>query len=266
MRRPLPCIGLGLALLAAQPAAQQPQFAIDNPSCPPEGKTRDKTTGQLLKVPLASDAGLRNAAKRHNPAGSTPHLLTLDDLRALQADVNQITGEDAAHHKATFAPTRLQLQHLKVSDGTVSEGDFVRVVAVVLDAQGEESESVNCAGTDGRDIHISLGATAHASEFDGMVAEMIPQLPRPKGWDAATLLRLKGHLVHVEGGLTYDNEHMVNGDAQHPNGTQPKRMSLWEVHPITKFFVCDSGTCDPTSDTGWVTLTEWATAHPRGTT
>jgi hypothetical protein len=262
--RILIAIAVALAVTWSVAPLSAQQFASNNTSCPPEGKVKDKT-GKLVKVKLASDEGLRNAAKRHLPAGTTPHLLSFADLTALQRDTDLKTGIDSSKHKAPFSPTRLLLQHLQTTDATVSEGDFVSVAAFVLDAQDEEPESVNCAGTDGKDIHISLGPTAQATEFASIVAEMIPQLPRPKGWDAVTLLRLEGHLVRVEGGLTYDNEHMVNGDAQHPNG-QPKRMSLWEVHPITKFFVCNSATCDLASDAGWITLTEWATAHPRGTT
>jgi hypothetical protein len=63
------------------------------------------------------------------------------------------------------------------------------------------------------------------------------------------------------GGLTYDNEHLVNGDAQHPKSGQPKRISLWEIHPITAFYVCGTGTCDPARTEQWVPLTDWASQH-----
>jgi hypothetical protein len=260
-------IAFAVALAAIWPVTplSAQQFATNNASCPPEGKVKDKT-GTLVRVKLASDEGLRNAAKRHLPAGTTPHLLSFADFAALQRDTDLKTGIDSSKHKAPLTPTRLLLQHLQTTDAMVSEGDFVSLVAFVRDAQDEEPESVNCAGTDGKDIHISLGPTAQATEFASIVAEMIPQLPRPKGWDAATLHRLVGHFVLIEGGITYDDQHMVNGDASHPVGGQPKRMSLWELHPITKFFVCDTTTCAPGSTSGWITLTEWATAHPVGTT
>jgi hypothetical protein len=35
----------------------------------------------------------------------------------------------------------------------------------------------------------------------------------------------------------------------------PKRASLWEVHPIYKFEVCPNGTC---ADGGWKILEDWA--------
>jgi hypothetical protein len=66
------------------------------------------------------------------------------------------------------------------------------------------------------------------------------------------------------GGLTYDNEHLVNSDKNHPNGTNPKRMSLWEIHPTLQCFVCAATeTCDPATPTSkWQTLKDWRTNNP----
>jgi hypothetical protein len=91
----------------------------------------------------------------------------------------------------------------------------------------------------GKDIHLSLGPHG-GTEFTGIVGEIIPQLPKPAGWDAGTLNRLHAAdlSVLVVGGLTYDNEHVVNADPAPKKYGQPARMSLWEVHPITEFFVC----------------------------
>ncbi|HMD34697.1 MAG TPA: hypothetical protein VKH42_07010, partial [Vicinamibacterales bacterium] len=63
--------------------------------------------------------------------------------------------------------------------------------------------------------------------------------------------------VLVIGSLTYDNEHTL----KHVNG-QPKRISLWELHPVLEFYVCPSH-CDVTNKTdGWQELTIWAKANP----
>jgi hypothetical protein len=100
--------------------------------------------------------------------------------------------------------------------------------------------------------------------WQDVVVEMIPQLPRPAGWDARTLRRVKSarQEVLVVGGLMYDNEHLVNGDPSHPNGSQPRRMSLWEIHPITEVYVCTRAACDPENQDEWITLTAWAMQHP----
>ena len=53
---------------------------------------------------------------------------------------------------------------------------------------------------------------------------MIPQV-RPTGWTAAALNKIQGLKLEVlaAGSLTYDNEHLVNGDVAHPKkGGQPR--------------------------------------------
>jgi hypothetical protein len=168
--------------------------------------------------------------KRHIPDPTcTPNSSTPDDARSLQNYVDN-TFADARTTKATFQPTRAALQNIATFDGKMSEGDLVRLSAYLVKAK----ESVNCAGNDGTDVHISIGPKG-ATEFEGIVAEMIPQLPRPGGWNSPTLNRLARKQVLLVGGLAYDNEHLVNDNPASPNGIQPKRFVLWEVHPITAF-------------------------------
>jgi hypothetical protein len=235
-------------------------FAISNASCPPVGK--HKVNGVLTKYPATSDAGLRNMAKRHSPTGAAPVTLELADFQVLQDDVSSRFG-NARTSKTDFQPNRDALLNRPKSSGTISEGDLVQLAAFVLEVRSQGNESVNCAGGDGTDIHLSVGAK-NATEWHGVVAEMIPQLAHPMGWDAATLRKLKTQQLQVLviGGLTYDNEHLTNDDPAHPNGTQPKRFSLWEIHPITAFYVCEAATCNANNHQEWTTLTTWANAHP----
>jgi hypothetical protein len=235
---------------------------VVDPSCPAVGTSR-----QLVPYAPDSDAGLRNMAKRHVPdSACTTATLTLDDVRSLQNYIDN-TFADARTTKTTFAPTR-SLKNIPTFDGMRSEGDSVSLSAYLIVAKDEGSESVNCGGHDGTDIHISLGPKSpHPTEYDGIIAEMIPQLPRPAGWDSTTVNRLAGKQVLVIGGLTYDNEHLVNDNPASPKPGQPKRFSLWEVHPITAFYVCPAGDgCDPAQLEQWATLTDWAGSHPVTTT
>ena len=64
--------------------------------------------------------------------------------------------------------------------------------------------------------------------------------------------------------LTYDNGHQVNADKNHPRGRNPKRISLWELHPIIEFYVCPKfETCDPeTPNSKWQSLKEWRSVNP----
>jgi hypothetical protein len=233
---------------------------VVHPSCPAVGM--HSQNHQLVAYAANSDAGLRNLAKRHVPDPScTPKPLTLDDARSLQNYIDNTFG-DARTTKTKFEPTR-SLRNIATFDGKMGEGDLLRLSAYLVVARDEGSESVNCAGNDGTDIHISVAPkSAHPTEYDGIVAEMIPQLPRPTGWDSTTLNRLAGKQVLIIGSLTYDNEHYVNDSAPAKSG-QPKRFSLWEVHPITAFYVCPAGDgCDAAQLGQWVTLTDWAKAHP----
>ncbi len=230
---------------------------VVHPSCPAVGTSRSVPYG------LTTDPGLRNLAKRHEPdTACTPKSFTLDDARSLQNYIDNTFG-DARTIKTTFAPAR-NLKNIATFDGKMSEGDLVRLSAYLVIARDEGAESVNCAGNDGTDIHLSVGPkTTRPSEYDGIVAEMIPQLARPTGWDSTTLNRLAGKQVLLIGGLTYDNEHFVNDNPANSKPSQPKRFSLWEIHPITGFYVCPAGDgCDPAQLGQWQTLAAWATAHP----
>jgi hypothetical protein len=234
------------------------QEAVPRASCPAVG-----THGQNVAYAPTSDGGLRNLAKRHVPDPScTPKAFTLDDARSLQNFIDNTFG-DARTTKTKFEPTR-SLRNIATFDGQMGEGDLVRLSVYLVIARDEHAESVNCGGTDGTDIHLSVGPkSAHPTEYDGIVAEMIPQVPRPTGWDSTTLNRLAGKQILIVGGLTYDNEHFVNDNPASPKAGQPKRFSLWEIHPITAFYVCPAGDgCNAAQLGQWVTLTDWAKAHP----
>jgi hypothetical protein len=234
--------------------------AVINPACPAEGTHKVQSRSEPYDV--SSDAGLRNEAKRHIPASGPATKLALADFAALQQSVDSRFA-DASVSKTQFEPTRDALHDIQIASKKVGEGDRVQFVAFVTIARNEHAESVNCGGEDGADIHISLGDGAN-NEYTGIVAEMIPQLPRPIGWDSATLMAIHDRKLQVlvVGGLTYDNEHLVNANASSPKKGQPARMSLWELHPIVEFYVCASANpCDPDIQDQWVTLTDWANAH-----
>ena len=268
---------LGVAAFAwclAVPAYGQSSdhVAMNSPSCPAQGKKAD---GSAIKK--TSDAGLRNQAKRHLPAGSSPLLVDVADFKTLQQDTDTLTHIDSTKHKATFEPTRTLLQHLAVSKGTVSEGDFVSVSGFLHRAMdGSSEETVNCAGKDGLDTHMNVNAVQPVGttfdEWSGIVVEAIPQAALP-GFTKAQHDAVVAALAAVRdaklpvlaiGALTYDNEHLVNGDKAHPNKGNPMRMSLWEIHPVTQLFVCPAGeTCDPSTPASkWESLKDWRTKNP----
>jgi uncharacterized protein YgiM (DUF1202 family) len=237
---------------AANTAA--PPCADSFASCRPEGCG---TPG--------SDQALLNSTKRRRPSETTTRTLSFADLRSLQQKANDLVGQ----YKELTQAERDSLVKLRVTSGTVREGRLVKVrgyLAAGLEPHANTSgESVNCRLTqnENNDLHISLVENAGQDEFKGIVVEMIPQ-DRSAYWTLAKLkdIRQQGKRVLVVGALFYDNIHIVNDDPNHLIGGQPKRVSLWEVHPITKFFVCAkaSNNCNAGStgaSSGWKRLEDF---------
>ena len=82
---------------------------------------------------------------------------------------------------------------------------------------------------------------------------MIPQ-DRPANWTSKEVDKLRGKVLLIEGGLFYDNLHFANVDANNPIPRQPKRFSLWEIHPVTSVKVCEKikvSQCDPDQASDW---------------
>jgi hypothetical protein len=211
-------------------------------------------------VPAAgSDEAMRNQRKRTVPRGTPAQakLLTLADFKSLQS---QVDAKFAGQERPIFTGNRNALQNLTLASGPVSEGDLVRVVGFLTAARAEGPESVNCESRTVVDFHINVGPAKDSTEWQGIVVEIIPQ-NRPAGLTSTNVLAqaLTGvvkdkSMVMVVGQLMLDNEHLVNDDPAHPKGENPKRISVWEIHPITTFLVCRRSSCDPAQSGQWTPL------------
>ena len=225
--------------------------------------------------PTLSECPLRGCAKANTPDAISNRLkhnrepqgdlvmLDFTDFASLQ---NQVETLFSGHYATLTKPDRARLNNLQTSHGTVSEGDLVGVTGFVAlkpaDSEPHANtggESVNCRikGTDNNDFHISITPNSDESEFQGIVVEMIPQA-RNADWTTARLhkAQTEKRRVRIRGQLFFDNHHRVNDDAQHPVGKQPKRFSLWEIHPITAFEVCTQSQCSENSP-AWKPLEQW---------
>ena len=250
--RVLVFVTIGTVLLSGRgltEAASSQPCAPDLRSCPAGGCAQAGTSDALL-----------NQLKRTRPTGGAPVPLTLDDFAALQARAEGVVGQKVS----LTAAARKKLQRLATSAGQVSEGDLVALVGYLVGAPhpNNSGESVNCRlkGVDNNDFHIPVARESTATEFEGVVVEMIPQ-ERPQGWSVIKLRRIAKdeRPVLVRGQLLYDNKHSVNDDPDNPIGGQPKRFSLWEIHHVTEFYVCmaPSKRCDSRDlRSGWKALTE----------
>lgn len=242
--------GVTLALLflitsvyAAGPCAE------DLASCPTRGC-----------APGGSPDALVNEMKRRLPSNGTAIRLTFNDLAALQDEADKLVEQK---HDLDAAQRAL-LRNLKTKSGVrVSEGDFVEIIGFVtgLPHRPKPSgpESVNCrlSGPPNNDIHIPIGAEQDDTEFEGVVVEMIPQ-GRHERWTAPRLRKIAkdGRPVAVRGQLFYDNKHRVNDDPDDVKASEPKRFTLWEIHPVTEFWVCV--TSNKKCNTAKIAAPEWA--------
>jgi hypothetical protein len=215
--------------------------------------TTKKPTGCAA---AGSPHGLANQLKRTAPPDGTPVTLTFDTFSQLQSAAVELVDEGVEISPAD----REKLKSIETGEGTVGEGSRVRLMAFLSEGKphANSGESVNCnLKTEAKnDIHISVTERKSGSEFDGVVVEMIPQ-DRPGKWTSGNIEGLRGKVLLIEGGLFYDNLHFANGDENNPLSGQPKRFSLWEIHPITSVKVCKKTTmsqCDPDRGSDWKTF------------
>jgi hypothetical protein len=208
-----------------------------------------------------SKKGLFNKAKNFVPSGTRSILIGFPDLRALQRQANALVdqGKDLSREQ------RASIRSLTVANGKAGEGKLARLVGFIVndsDPHANTGETVNCnlPNQANNDFHISLALRSGDSEFQGVVVEMIPH-SRPEAWSLLNLRKVKRDKlkVMVVGGLFYDNDHVVNSDPSDDLGGQPKRFSLWELHPITQFFVCRraGNACSPTNVREWTKLEDF---------
>jgi hypothetical protein len=205
--------------------------------------------------------GNQNQAKNNFCAAGPAKPITILDMVGLQKKVQankSINFGNASSHPLTSTPGPLVNRSSVVALG---EGQEVVLQGYVLIARQEGAESVNCGKSvpDSpayHDIHISIvDAPTNTDECSGVVVEMIPH-HRPPSWTQENVQAVADkHLpVQVTGQLMFDSSHTPCAGGVGIKG-DPKRASLWEVHPIYKFEVCPGGKC--------VTLEDWVASGAR---
>lgn len=223
------------------------------PCVSPETLNACTTTKPTGCSPASSAHGLVNQLKRTVPPQGTPTMLTFDTFSQLQSTAVELVDQGVE----IPAEERDKIKSIETAEGTVGEGSRARLVAFLSEGKphANTGESVNCnlKSEANNDIHVSVTETSNGSEFEGIVVEMIPQ-DRPAKWTSGKVNKLRGKVLLIEGGLFYDNLHFANGDANNPMVGQPKRFSLWEIHPVTSVKVCKKKTisqCDPDRASDW---------------
>jgi len=163
--------------------------------------------------------------------------------------------------------------HLQFRDqlAAMGEGQPHAVIGYLYYAKQEGAESSNCELTapDDTDFHIGIGFTKPTAkggpDSQAVVVEMTPQY-RAKfapEWTLADLKKAIGKQVKVVGQLMADNEHNVPKDNCGLPGAGEScwRASIWELHPVTSFHICQNETGCTADGPGWQDLGQEAAAH-----
>jgi hypothetical protein len=125
----------------------------------------------------------------------------------------------------------------------MGEGQYVSYIAFIKGAHYSDvarGEAVNCniPGNTTNDIHIILLKEPNDDECLGTTAEISPHY-RPVDWTPENLTAFAEHPIRVQGQLFFDGSHAPCSGSSRPN---PKRASLWEIHPVYSVEVCGQTT------------------------
>jgi hypothetical protein len=179
----------------------------------------------------SSDAAKQAESRAKNNFCATtqlPRVITYQELASLQSQSANIPKH---------LPDRAVVEKL-------GEGQYVSYVAFIKDAHYSDvaaGEAVNCniPGNATNDIHIVLLKDPKDDECLSTTAEMSPHY-RPPDWTPENLLKASaGHPVRLQGHLFFDGSHTPCSGSSRPN---PKRASLWEIHPVYSVEVCSQDT------------------------
>jgi len=230
----------------------------------------------------------QNRAKNNFCASGTPAMVTKKTFEELQKRVDKLVTDTAGNPQpftygshAKLPPDRGAIR----ADGfyTTTEGDKVHegslVRAIVWLVHGAYSntgqgEGVNCniTGVANNDMHLVLSQTkptASLNECSTFAAEVTPHF-RPEDW----LILAKLHKTTTKSAMQkikdedLDRPFRITGqmffDGSHTpckNGAgSPKRISVWEIHPVYTIDVCKKKTisnCRFSVAGDWKPLHEW---------
>jgi hypothetical protein len=255
------------AVSPAKAAAAHNAALAFKPGCPLPFEAI-KTEGLVIDQKCSEDGNagndtgkrLESEAKNDFCVDGDPVAISYDDFKNLQAASDSISGL-----KNKLKSTREPLAGILSTPGRpkIGEGSVVQFVGFLLDAhfsnvgQGK-GELVNCKLPDKEenDIHIELMIDPTDEDpCNSVTAEMSPHF-RPETWSALPDAKVE-RPVRVTGHLFFDSSHQPCRGGKRPN---PKRTSVWEIHPIYQFDVCKAKTldaCKAENDSQWIPLDEF---------
>jgi hypothetical protein len=211
-----------------------------------------------------------------DPEARPAHYMTVPDLVAKEG------GLPAGLGKANHAQFKDELA-TKLGDGQVAG---LTGYLYYSKPGGVESSNCKLSGADDIDFHIGIGPDptlagkvagkeklsadeSRRLKTESVIVEMTPHWRatfRPQ-WDLDKLKAMTGRQVRLVGQQMADNEHHDTHDdcGIQNHGTACWRASIWELHPVTRFEVCRTGTCTPEDvgpNSNWEDLEGSAPAPP----
>lgn len=204
----------------------------------------------------------------------------------LESQLAHLTGHAARGHHGGGGLTSSNHGTFASQLAGEGEGNIYTVIAYLYFAEDTgasnppNSETCNCRllTPNTFDFHIGLGfdktladqirqtkpqpVLHHPTTMEktSVVAEMTPysRTTRHANWTIEKVNALQGQQVKVVGQLMVDNDHFNATDdcGFHGAGAGCWRSTVWEIHPVTKFYVCNvSSGCDASSpDSAWTDL------------
>jgi hypothetical protein len=119
-----------------------------------------------------------------------------------------------------------------------SEKKAAQLTGQIILVKSGGAESCNChmESPDDIDTHIEIVSLTKSTK--PIIIEITPRLRaymKTKGidWSTATLKKLVGSVVIVQGWLLFDEEHKQSADNTAPKGKHNWRATCWELHPVT---------------------------------
>lgn len=116
---------------------------------------------------------------------------------------------------------------------------------------GIEATNCNLKEDKNNDWHIVLQKSKNITdEHQSITAEVTPRI-RPNGWTIKKVRKLAKDKAYVKlvGYLFLDTQHM--------NSKEPKRITHWEIHPVTSFKVCKGSVASCKAGDNWQDLSDF---------
>jgi hypothetical protein len=132
----------------------------------------------------------------------------------------------------------------------MGEDTFIALHGYMIGAHPGSPETCNCklSGEENNDFHINLVEQRTDRLIQSVVVEMTPKVrAMHSNWTLAALHNLLDETnppyVRVSGFLLLDTEHI--------NKNGGPRMTIWEIHPVTRFEVCTTTKAKCDLGVGW---------------